>query len=69
MDWGQDFSMNYKKFSLKDPHTLDDLDIEWLPQTTQKVVEKIFNSIDFISAEKESKSNACMNNLEIMNCR
>ena len=45
--------MNYKKVSLKDPHTLDDLDIEWLPQATQKVVEKIFNSVDFISAETE----------------
>ena len=55
-----DFSMYYKKVSLKDPHTLDDLDIEWLPQATQKVVEKIFNSVDFISAETEREQVKCL---------
>ena len=60
MNQEHDFSMNYKKVSLKDPHTLDDLDIEWLPQATQKVVEKIFNSVDFISAETEREQVKCL---------
>ena len=60
MNQEHDFSMNYKKVSLKDPHTLDDLDIEWLPQATQKVVEKIFNSVDFINAETEREQVKCL---------